>query len=314
VRVRSRYVVSMRTTQVGAGLGVPFTASLGPDSWATLDLREDGSSDEYLLTFERVVAQDCLELVRNTRRYQEFPNGSRIEIPAVRVTGDGSEAPTAMVFLDALAFLTDAGVTVSRANIADELIPESPADADLLRAFGTTETHVELTSNPSIRTFSARIDGDAITALIPKAAGLRLYADALRMGHPVGQFREFWRVLESAFARQRRPLVRLLGAYDPALQIGFSADEINQLHVLRGRASHAESRAGLVEILRIDREVQHALPRLKSLVERVVMTKAQWGVPTLDVHELLPPSSWVGPGGVIVLIQTPNGQQTSPER
>jgi hypothetical protein len=64
----------------------------------------------------------------------------------------------------------------------------------------------------------------------------------------------------------------------------------NGVRALRGRASHAQARAkvGKQELIEVERECIRALPRLKTLVERVILTKKSWGYPTVGVHELTP--------------------------
>jgi hypothetical protein len=309
MRVRETYLVHITAADFRwSRADVPLTASLTQDATATLDRREEGSDREYILTVERTVDPALLEVVQDTRRYRERSDGSREEIPAIRIGDGGRAVSLAGAFLDALAFLTDATINVARpGGVPDTLVPESSEDTATLESLGTSEVHAVFGGSPSIRTFSAQVDGDAIMALLPKAPGLRLYSDALKMAHPVAQFRELWRVLESAFGRKNQRLVALLGEYPPAVLIGFTPDEIHGLWVLRGRASHAESRAGLNEILAVEGDVRRSVARLKSLVERVIMTKEQWGTATLEVRDLLPPSSWVGPGGSIVVVQQPDG-------
>ncbi len=101
-------------------------------------------------------------------------------------------------------------------------------------------------------------------------------------------------MLESAFAAQDDRLVALLTEYRPAQEMGFDRDELKQLLIIRGRASHGTSRRGLDEILAVGRECGKQVNRLKSLVERVILTKKTWGAPTTEVEELTPAIGWVG--------------------
>jgi hypothetical protein len=57
------------------------------------------------------------------------------------------------------------------------------------------------------------------------------------------------------------------------------------MRVLRGRASHAESKAGYDELVAVERECGRKVARLKNLVERVLLTKKNWGYPTVAVDE-----------------------------
>jgi hypothetical protein len=305
--VRTTYDVHVRSRlglETWTRIRFPITATVTDDATVTLEVRSSEHPDSYLLTVHRRVVADGLELVREGGQRQVPDDGTEVPIPAVRVPDVDQASTLSGVFLDALAFLADATLTRSRSmENMDTLIAETPEDAALLDTFGTSNVYVILGSSPSIRTFSAQIDGDAVMALLPKAPGLRLYADSLRAAHSVAQFRDLWRVLESAFGAGGRRLVELMSAYWPAVQIGFTRTELDRLYVLRGRASHAQSRAGLDEILAVEREVQGSVERLKSLVERVIVTKEPWGAADLAHRELLPPTSWVGPGGSIVLIQ-----------
>ncbi len=106
-----------------------------------------------------------------------------------------------------------------------------------------------------MRSFSTGgITTKTITDLLPKRIGLRLYANAMKANLAVAQFREFWRVLEAAFGTRDYPLVTLLAKYEPAKKLGFDEAEMKQLLLLRGRASHAQSRAGIKELISVDQE------------------------------------------------------------
>ena len=61
---------------------------------------------------------------------------------------------------------------------------------------------------------------------------------------PIGRFREFWRVLESAFGQKDAELLDSLAEFRPAIHLGFALEELRQLQILRGRASHAETQLG----------------------------------------------------------------------
>ncbi len=133
---------------------------------------------------------------------------------------------------------------------------------------------------------------------------MRLYSDAVKLPLEVAQFRELWRVLESAFARSDDELVKLLTSYPPAQQLAFDDAELQDLLVLRGRASHAQSKAGVLELIAVERDCGKRLGRLKSLVERVILTKEHWGYPTVGVEELAPLQAYVGPHGEPVIRRT----------
>lgn len=52
--------------------------------------------------------------------------------------------------------------------------------------------------------------------------------------------------------------------------------------------SHAASSAGLDELITVETECSKHVPHLKALAERVILTKASWGYPTLGVDEIIP--------------------------
>ena len=65
--------------------------------------------------------------------------------------------------------------------------------------------------------------------------------------------------------------------------------------ILRGRASHAESKSGIRELRDVITETRNALPRLKNLAEQVILTKKTWGIPTQDIERLARLTSHAGP-------------------
>jgi hypothetical protein len=160
-------------------------------------------------------------------------------------------------------------------------------------------------ANPSIRTFSGMVHGDNVRLLLERAPGVRLYADAMKLPLAVARFRELWRVLESAFASVEDGLVERLAVYPAAPQLKFDRDELECLRVLRGRASHAQSRAkaGKQELVDVERDCARAIARLKTLVERVILTKKSWGYPMIDVEELSPVQAYTTADGVVVSLQ-----------
>src|SRR5205085_9366951 len=120
-------------------------------------------------------------------------------------------------------------------------------------------------------------------------------------------------ILEAAFGKRDDELVALLAKYEPARKLDFDEAEVKQLLVLRGRASHAQSSAGIKELVYVDQECSKQLPRLKNLCERVILTKKDWGYPTIAADELLPLTSFVEPANRLVIfrstIEEPSGEQ-----
>ena len=134
-----------------------------------------------------------------------------------------------------------------------------------------------------------------------KEAGLAIYSVALLQQHDTGTYRELWRVLESAFGAQNAELLSYLREFVPAKQLGFNYDELNSLHILRGRASHTVSSAGMNEVIAVNREVSDKLPRLKCLVEQVLLTKQTWGVKSNDTDRLAPISGYIAADGSVIV-------------
>lgn len=90
-----------------------------------------------------------------------------------------------------------------------------------------------------------------LLALSERPSGIRLYADALKMGTSTGKLRELWKVFEAAFGQNDDALVGSLSRCEAATEMEFTRDELQDLLVLRGRASHAYSRADLDEIIEV---------------------------------------------------------------
>jgi hypothetical protein len=139
--------------------------------------------------------------------------------------------------------------------------------------------------------------------LLDRTSGVRIYAMALAHGTASARFREMWRVLEAAFQLKDGDLIDRLVGYGPAIEMEFDRDELRDLHTLRGRASHAESRSGVHELEHVERECGARLARLSCLAERVILTKQSWGYPTTGVEELSPLRAYVQPDGGLVYIQ-----------
>jgi hypothetical protein len=294
VRIREFFgVVPVGSLQIDLPLVIDFE----DDARARLD----ETNGDLHLVIEYPVDPLALKLEPRTGSYERRPDGGDHEITALRAPENKNVQ--AIDITAALTFLTDVPLNVNRPFPPAEIVPESDEDRAALDAFGTTRLYVEGGVQPSIRTFNPVVDADAVRALMPKAAGLRLYADAVARSADVARYRELWRVLESAFRLKDDDLVDALAAYPPAQELGFDQGELRELLVLRGQASHAATRAGLDEILRVGEEARRRADRLKCLVERVILTKKTWGARGDGVEELTPASSWVGQEGQIVIRQ-----------
>jgi hypothetical protein len=235
----------------------------------------------------------------------ELSDGTSVPLPRLRIPdGSGPSHRHLDDVIDGLSFLTDISLHCRHTG-RGLLVPEDQKDADLIEGVGSDEPFSATSLKTSIRTVSLVVDAENVQTLIggPRI-GVRLYADALRLSLPTSQFREFWRVLESAFGQKDKALVKSLAEYKPAKEIKFDAEELKDLLTLRGRASHAETSAPDVELSRVEGLCDDKLPRLRSLVERVILTKQTWGAPSGGVHNPAPPvMSYVNKNGGVVLIK-----------
>lgn len=193
--------------------------------------------------------------------------------------------------INALAFLY--GRTFSLcSNLSKTLIPEGPADEAVLTAFDTTEPYQTVV----VRFETLRMVADTppsqelIDRLVKRGPGLRLYAAA--RDH-VNRYRDLWLVLESAFGVDGDKLINLLSEYPPVVRDGPSREILEQLLVVRGRASHAATRGPGREWSKIQELVSEHLGTLLTLVDLVILTKKTWGSPTCGVERLpIPSTSW----------------------
>ncbi len=282
-------------------LVLPLTISLDANTKASLVEQESGIQ----LHIDRKIDHTRLELVEVSGRYKKLPDGTEEPVPTLRLVEDEAlENILSQDFISALTFLTDTPITLSRPPHSDRFVPETDEDRKLLERFGTDQPYDRISAAVSTRSSSTRgVTIKTITDLMPRRVGLRLYANAMKANLAVAQFREFWRILEAAFGERGDKLVALLAKYEPARKLGFDEAEVKQLLLLRDRASHAQSSAGIKELVYVDQECSSQLPRLKNLCERVILTKKSWGYPTVGTDELLPLAGFIGPANSMTIFQ-----------
>ena len=178
--------------------------------------------------------------------------------------------------------MLDAPIEV--AHLTESLIPESEQDEARLKELGSFLSLMKFHARISLHVARFQnLDTATLSKLLSREIGLALYSDALRLSTPIGRFRELWRLLESAFGQKDSDLLVSLASYPPAVDLEYDREELTALHILRGRASHAESSAGLDEYHNVSRRVENLLPRLQCLAEEVVSTKKTWGSRGLGV-------------------------------
>jgi hypothetical protein len=202
-----------------------------------------------------------------------------------------------------LSFVADAHLKLSLRSDG-RLVPETDTDRTILDELAATRIHMSMFGKISMRTFSIRtLDNTQLSALLSRRTGLHLYQEAMLLDRPVARYRELWRVLESAFGCTDDELINVLANYEPARQLKFDDVELKRLLVLRGRASHAASRAGINELRSVNVDVSDRIGRLAALVEQVILTKKSWGFPTTAVERLAPLTGFVDASGAITLFQ-----------
>ena len=231
------------------------------------------------------------------------PSGLRLATENLPLTAEATPArmlvvPEAASFhgfavdvTNALGFLY--GRTFSLlSNLSKTLVPEDPADAAVLASFNTTEAYTTI----GVRFETLRTVADVppsqqlMIALLKKSAGLRLYAGAIG---PIARYRDLWLILESAFGVDGERLVRRLAEYPPVVKHGPSPEVLHRLLVIRGRVSHAATKAPAREFIEIEELVSQHLDTLLTLADRVILTKKTWGTPTCGVEALpIPSAHW----------------------
>jgi hypothetical protein len=193
-----------------------------------------------------------------------------------------------------LSFVLD--VAIDLAHLDRSFIPESEGDEARLKELGSLPPFVELHCELSIctrRFENENLDMVTVNKLLSREVGLAIYSDALRLNAPIGRFRELWRVLESAFGQKNSDLVTSLVSYPPAVKLKFDHKELTEFLILRGRASHSESSAGLDEYHDVSQRVETLLPRLECLAEEVLLTKKTWGIRGAAVERLAPLRTYI---------------------
>lgn len=203
-----------------------------------------------------------------------------------------------------LSFLLDTPIRHSHRLGEDVLIPESENDENRLQELPTNRIFQQILVRACPRSFNPLdLDNEKLGMLMENELGLDLYAHALLHQNALGSFREYWKTLESAFGTDGTELVNLLAEYEPAKQMRFTREELEELRILRGRSSHAQSSAGVEEHRFVLQETSRKETRLKCLVEQVILTKKTWGASTLDTKRIVRLSGFANRDGNLVIIK-----------
>lgn len=249
--------------------------------------------------------------VNSSRLRVELASGVRTEegaeIPMVEVLETGIASVVARDAADAASFISRTPLSLFGKSDPPELLPEGEADERRLQELGTRTVLRRLGGRPGVA-MRLPLVGQNISALGERRSGIRLYANALQMGTDSGRMRELWRVLEAAFGEQGPRLVELVATCSAAQDLEFTRAELSELMVLRGRASHASSRAGAKEVAEVERAADEALQRVQALAEALIIRKVAWGTRSQDVEPSAPRFPYARRDGTIVIFQQPDAR------
>ena len=252
-----------------------------------LELRPSETAGKWNLSVEGAVVPSGLTLAT-----ENLPVGAD-GVPARMLSVPEAAAfhSFAQDVTNALGFLYGASFTLY-SNLSKELIPEDSTDDAILASFNTREAYTTVV----VRLETLRTVADTppsqqlVDALLRRSAGLRLYAGALA---PVARYRDLWLILESAFGAQGEKLIALLCSYPPVKNHGPSPEVLRRLLVIRGRASHAATKAPAREFSEVQELASEHLGILVGLAHCVILTKKTWGTPHCDVAPLpIPSAHW----------------------
>jgi hypothetical protein len=256
------------------------------------------TDDERRLDLVVAVPVDAMQL--RLEEHSRVREGDGPELPAIDVPDWPAASLVARGVADAVAFIARCPTTlIGRLEPTPELLPDDEDDARILESLGTRLIYSPMTSTPSA-SMRLRLNGQNVALLCQRPSGIRLYADALKMGTRSGQFRELWRVLEAAFGAKHHELVDLLARCPAATEMEFDRDELHELLVLRGRASHASSRDDMQEVVRVEEAAQKVVGRVSGLAESLIVRKADWGKRTVGVDPTSPSYPYVRRNGTPV--------------
>lgn len=233
----------------------------------------------------------------------ELEEGDERNSPTVRVPDEYVEGIRVQNLADFLTFVLDESIRFTSPEV--RLVGETPEETSQLDAWATDKVYRPTSATVSIRTSSfATWDDESFGEVFSRTTGLQLFAEAKANSRPSAQFRDLWRVLESAFHAEDTDLVDRLAQFEPARVLDFTEEELHQLYRLRGRVSHAKTKSGFREIARGNREASKRLSRLQGLVEQVIANKQSWGTPSSAHVWRFRPEAYVGPEGEVVIKRT----------
>jgi hypothetical protein len=262
----------------------------------------DGGDDHRLVVLaERSVDSSTLELVE-TPFWSDPEMTKRAQAVYSPEVGELSDGVLALV--GAISFAI--GVALEPApmfgfDLPSQFFPETGAERQLLRDFGTARCHVPIAGVGGVEIFDDTVVDAALIQKLAHRHAVRVYPEVLNSNEPAAKFRQLWRVLELSFQAHGRDLLDLLEAFPPVQRLGFDRAELERLLVLRGRLSHAASRLGHLEVGRSSNEAAASLGRLWSLVDWVLLSKKS-SSRSLDVEELEELAAYITEDGAVNVV------------
>lgn len=279
----TRHNYTLESWEIERDLDVPFVAEIEDGVEAEVSL-DDG---ELAVVLRMSVPLAAVRHASRAEGWVEKPGGTG-GLTLLVVEGAAEQMRERLGLVgDLLTFMLGRELRQGRPGGWTQFVAETDEEAAFLASTSSPRLHGDISSGGLLtRSIRPPVCEQNMRFLFDRAVAVRLYGDAIRAHSATSAVRDLWRVLESAFQRRDDALVALLVEYRDAQLMGFDRGELDSLKVLRGRASHAQSRAGLAELRRVDRECEEKRQRLSHLVERVIVTKVTWGAPTTSATEL----------------------------
>lgn len=214
--------------------------------------------------------------------------------------------------IEAFANLVSIGEMCSRSISSPTpwvaLIPEDPD------AFTWLESKNGIAQSTSVESrFYFSTESDVLQELMKdRLQGVALLSEALSHTHPTGQFHEFVRLFELAFATASTQLVAPLALFLSGNGQGYVEDETRHwLAKLRHQVTHADLQRQSRFVLAS--EIRPVLTRVQQAAFDVLFNKTDWHSSTTTRRDLWKPMAFVGTpdNGTLVIRQGSTPTQVS---
>jgi hypothetical protein len=146
------------------------------------------------------------------------------------------------------------------------------------------------------------LGAQVIDGLRDRSDGTLLLAESLAQAHPTGQFRDFFRLFERAFALPARRLAQPLEAFLHE-RYAYTSTELENWLEVRDAATHADVRPRLV----VEADVRPLLGRVRQAAYDVLFNKNRWRDASPERRELWSPNGWTT-GSEITMKQHTTGR------